>query len=145
VIGDAVEVRGTSIRGELVELQGENARLQSGSLTFRVPLANLRRRVPDSSSTPRATGVGHSPAEDDVPTELNVVGMRVRDALDHLERFLDRAQSAGTHSVRIIHGLGTGALKRAVTEFLTRTSYATAFHDAEPNAGGPGVTIASLV
>jgi DNA mismatch repair protein MutS2 len=46
--------------------------------------------------------------------------------------------------VRIIHGLGTGALKRGITEFLARTTYATDFHDAEPSAGGPGVTIAHI-
>jgi DNA mismatch repair protein MutS2 len=44
--GDSVEVRGTSIRGELVEIQGETARLRSGALTFQVPLANVRRRCP---------------------------------------------------------------------------------------------------
>jgi DNA mismatch repair protein MutS2 len=71
--------------------------------------------------------------------------MRVREALTRLEHFLDRAQIAGLPTVRIIHGLGTGALKRAVLEFLARTSYATSFQDAEPNAGGPGVTIAVLL
>lgn len=71
--------------------------------------------------------------------------MRVREALTRLEHFLDRAQTAGLPAVRIIHGLGTGALKRAVLEFLARTTYATTFHDAEPSAGGPGVTIASLL
>jgi DNA mismatch repair protein MutS2 len=143
VIGDAVEVRGTSIRGELVEIQGAQARLRSGGLTFQAPLAHLRRRLPEAPGKPRAVAFRRFDGE--APTELNVVGMRVRDALDRLEKFLDTAQSAGAGSVRIIHGLGTGALKRAVTEFLARTPYATAFHDAEPNAGGPGVTIASLV
>ena len=83
-------------------------------------------------------------SEEHTPTELNLIGMRVREALDRLEHFLDRAQQGGASSVRIIHGLGTGALKRAVTEFLARTTYATDFHDAEPNAGGPGVTIANM-
>jgi DNA mismatch repair protein MutS2 len=144
VIGDQVEVRGTSIRGELVELQGESARLRSGVLTFQAPVASLRRRAPEPPSTKPPAGARHPQAEDDTPTELNLVGMRVREALDRLERFLDRAQSAGVNSVRILHGLGPGALKRAIAEFLARTTYATTFHDAEPNAGGPGVTIASL-
>jgi DNA mismatch repair protein MutS2 len=142
--GDNVEVLGTSIRGELVEIHGETARLRSGALTFQAPIANVRRRLPDAATqTPRRPR--RSVADDDTPSELHLVGMRVREALTRLEDFLDRAQSAGVPSVRIIHGLGTGALKRAVAEFLARTTYATSFRDAEPNAGGPGVTIASLL
>ncbi len=142
MLGDEVEVRGTSIRGQLVAIHGDSARLQRGSLTFQAPLANLRRRRPEA--TPKSGPKAPRVPEQEAPTELNVVGLRVREALDRLERFLDRAQSAGATSVRIIHGLGTGALKRAVADFLAGSTYATEFHDAEPNAGGPGVTIATL-
>lgn len=144
MLGDSVEVRGTSIRGELIKIQGETARLRSGALTFQAPMGNLRRYQPNVATAKGVAHARHLPANDDVPTELNLVGLRVREALDRLERFLDQAQSADVATVRLIHGLGTGALKRAVTEFLARTAYATSFHDAEPNAGGPGVTVASL-
>jgi DNA mismatch repair protein MutS2 len=142
VVGDMVEVCGTSIRGELIAILGDTARLRKGALTFQAPVGNLRRRLPDvaESKPPRRRS-----REIEVANELNLVGARVQEALDRLERFLDRAQEAGVPSVRIIHGLGTGALKQAVTEFLARTSYATSFQDAEPNAGGPGVTVAALL
>ncbi|MCZ2111055.1 MAG: Smr/MutS family protein [Dehalococcoidia bacterium] len=145
-IGDDVAVRGTSIRGELIAVQGETARLRSGTLTFQTPLASLCRRLPNATvpavapSSQRVLRCVAEPA-----SELHLVGMRVREALARLERFLDQAQSAGLTSVRIVHGLGTGALKRAVAEFLTRTDYATTFQDAEPAAGGPGVTVVMLL
>ena len=47
-------------------------------------------------------------------------------------------------SVRIVHGLGTGALKRAVAEYLAASAYCTRFYDAAPEQGGGGVTIAEL-
>jgi len=144
VLGDDVEVRGTSIRGELVEIKGETARLRSGALTFQAPLANLRRRLPDAPSATAPRPHRSAPTEE-IPSELHLVGMRVHEALTRLERFLDQAQSGGLPSVRVVHGLGTGALKRAVAEFLARTAYATSFQDAEPNAGGPGVTVVSLL
>jgi DNA mismatch repair protein MutS2 len=147
-LGDTVEVHGTSIRGELIEMQGATARLRSGALTFQAPVASLRRCALGTPAAPKAAARKprpHPSGDDDVPSELNVVGMRVRESLAQLEQFLDHAQSAGLSSVRIIHGLGTGALKRAITEFLARTTYARSFQDAEPNAGGPGVTIASLL
>jgi DNA mismatch repair protein MutS2 len=145
LLGDSVEVVGTSIRGEVVEISGDTARLRSGAVTFQAPVANLRRRLPDASTTPKRSGPRRKLSDDDVPSELNLVGMRVREALERLEQFLDKAQEAGVVSVRIIHGVGTGALKRAVGEFLARTTYAASFHDAEPNAGGHGVTVAALL
>src|SRR6185369_16618877 len=108
-VGDEVEVQGTSIRGELVAISGSTARLRRGALTFQAPLATLRRR---RSEPPPKERFRPLRSDDNVPTELNLVGTRVREALDRLERFLDRAQSAGVDSIRIIHGLGTGALKR---------------------------------
>ena len=147
-IGDEVEVKGTTIEGELIAVNGDTARVQRGALTFEVPLANLRRRPAAAAPRSRplhAAGGAAMPAADEAPSELNLIGMRVRDAVERLEAFLDHAQTAGVASVRIIHGLGTGALKRAVAEVLARTGYATAFRDADTNAGGAGVTIATLL
>jgi len=84
-------------------------------------------------------------ADDAPPTELHLVGLRTAEALDRLERFLDHAQTVGVASVRIVHGIGSGALKRAVTEYLARSSYCTRFTEAEPNRGGAGVTVAELL
>jgi DNA mismatch repair protein MutS2 len=144
LVGDHVEVVGTNIRGDLIEIHGEMARLRCGALSVQAPVANLRRRLPDVAPPQHSSRPHPRVSADDVPTELNLIGVRVRDALERLELFLDQAQSAGVLSVRIIHGLGTGALKRAVGEFLGRTTYATSFQDAEPSAGGHGVTIATL-
>ena len=163
VVGDQVEVRRTAIHGELVEITGDAARVRRGSVTFRVPTAELRTRSPQSptarDSGPSraavqrhgrdgaATSAGSPRSEDDaaVPTELRLIGFRAREALARLERFLDQAQSAGVSAVRIIHGVGTGALKRAVAEYLAASSYCVRFRDAEPEQGGPGVTVADLL
>jgi DNA mismatch repair protein MutS2 len=61
-----------------------------------------------------------------------------------LERFLDRAQERGIRSVRIVHGLGTGALKRAVTEYLATSPYGARTRAAEASEGGGGVTVVDL-
>jgi len=77
-------------------------------------------------------------------TEINLVGQRARDAIDALGAFLDRAVRAGVPEVRIVHGVGTGTLRRAVREFLETTPYCAGYRDAEPTAGGVGVTVADL-
>jgi DNA mismatch repair protein MutS2 len=139
-VGDEVEVHGTTIRGELVELAGDAARVLRGTISFRVPAAKLRLARSRPAAAPARTMM---PAVE-ASTELRVIGLRARDALGRIERFLDEAQRAGLASVRIIHGLGTGALKRAVAEYLAASAYCTRFYDAAPEQGGGGVTIAEL-
>ena len=145
VLGDQVEVWGSVIRGELVEVKGETARVQGGTVTFQVSLAKLRR-LAATPAAPRPAGHRVDLAADDEGTgdELRVVGLRVREALPRLERFLDGALGRGARSVRIVHGIGTGALKRAIGEYLDASGYCAGFRDAPPEEGGAGVTIADL-
>jgi DNA mismatch repair protein MutS2 len=148
-LGAHVEVRGSTIRGDVAEITGDTARVQRGSVSFRVPLAQLRVVSPPAAPAPRATrtviGRRAPAAEEALPTELHLVGLRTAEALERLERFLDHAQTAGVATVRIVHGIGTGALKRAVAEYLGASSYCTRFSEAEPNRGGAGVTVAELL
>ncbi len=141
VPGDLVEVAGRGIRGELVEIAGERARIQRGGLRFEVPSGQLRL-VGDAPARERVAIEVDRPA--DAPAEINLIGQRVRDATDALAAFLDRAVRAGLSEVRVVHGIGSGALRRAVHEFLESSPYCAGFRESEPAAGGAGVTIAEL-
>ena len=141
VPGETVEVVGRGIRGELVEIAGPRARIQRGGLKFEVPADQLRV-VPAGPARERIAVAVERPAE--IADEINLVGRRAREAIDALAAFLDRAVRAGASEVRVIHGLGSGALRRAVHEFLAESPYCAAYRDAEPSAGGAGVTIAEL-
>ncbi len=158
VIGDTVEIRDSQVRGELVEIAGGSARIRRGTLTFQVP-ADRIRIVSDSATAATARrsarrtqewGVqGSTNAERGEPlalatTEVHLIGMRVREALEKLDGFLDQAQQRGTSSVRIVHGIGTGALKKAVADYLSGSPYCTGFHEAPANQGGAGATIVDL-
>src|SRR6059036_3528312 len=141
VPGDLVEVAGRGIRGELVEIAGERARIQRGGLRFEVPSGQLRL-VGDAPARERVAIEVDRPA--DAPAEINLIGHRARDAVDELAAFLDRAARSGLSEVRVVHGIGSGALRRAVHEFLEGSPYCAAFRESEPAAGGAGVTIAEL-
>jgi DNA mismatch repair protein MutS2 len=82
--------------------------------------------------------------EESAEGEINLVGRRTAEALTALEGFLDRAVRGGLAEVRIVHGYGTGALRRAVHEYLATSPYCASHRDADANAGGGGVTIAEL-
>ena len=106
-------------------------------------LAAPRDRDPTDRGPAIAVRV-ERPEPDTVPGELNLVGQRARDAVDTLASFLDRAARAGRTEIRVVHGVGTGALRKAVQEFLASSPYCVKFHDADPQAGGSGVTVAEL-
>jgi len=140
-IGDHVEVGDTGIRGELLSVEGERAWIQRGSLRFEVPAAPLRRT---QGAAPRTVEVHVEAAPEGTPQEISLLGLRAKDALTQLEEYLDRAARAHYPSVRIIHGIGSGALKRAVADYLAHSPYCAHFRPGESREGGAGVTIAEL-
>jgi DNA mismatch repair protein MutS2 len=142
-VGDVVAVAERGIRGELLAIDGPRAWIQRGAMRFEVPTAQLRtvgRAEPPALHVTVAGG----PAADDSQRELNLIGLRAREAVPRLERFLDRAVQTGEQSVRIIHGIGSGALRRAIQDYLATSPYCADFRSGESNEGGAGVTVATL-
>ena len=76
--------------------------------------------------------------------ELDLRGRRADEAVEALERYLDSAYLAGLPFVRIIHGHGTGRLRRAVRQALRHHPHVRAFEPGKEGEGGEGVTIAHL-
>ena len=140
-IGDQVDLAGTGIHGQLLSVEGDRAWIQRGSLRFEVPAAGLRS-IGQQPIAPVEVRVAAAP--EGTPLEISLIGLRAQEAVAQLEGFLDRAVRAHYPSVRIIHGIGSGALKRAVTEYLSMSSYCAGFRAGEPREGGAGVTVAEL-
>jgi len=78
------------------------------------------------------------------PIELNLIGNTVDEALSRLERFLDEALITETRTLRIIHGFGTGQLRRAVAQFLKPHPLVAHYGPAPDNQGGGGATVVEL-
>jgi DNA mismatch repair protein MutS2 len=150
-IGDHVEVIDQGIRGELVEISGERARIRRGALRFEVPAAALRRIGPAASlrgasreGNARATTVHDAVDLASLGRDLSLLGLRAREALAALDTFMDRAVRSGQTTVRIIHGVGSGALCRAVRDYLADSPYCASFREGAPAEGGGGVTVVEL-
>src|SRR5262249_41919410 len=145
--GDAVTLRGggSAVLLALPDRRGRVA-VRVGSARVLVPaerVAALRRPAPPPP--PRAAlhaadgrGAGGPPG----PGGLR--GLRVDEARDRLAAELDRALSAGSPRLEIVHGVGTGALRRLVREELAASTFVARVVDAAPEQGGDGVTIAEL-
>jgi DNA mismatch repair protein MutS2 len=131
-------VSGASAQG-LVEVQFRLGKT-------RVPLDIL---TPVSSATPLKPPVGvgvtwKAGAGDSLGAEINVIGCTVDEATGRVQRYLEDAVLGNLVQVRIIHGKGTGRLRRGITEFLKTHPLVAGFHLASFEEGGAGATIVDL-
>jgi DNA mismatch repair protein MutS2 len=152
-IGDKVLVLSLDVEGHVVELPDKNnmVLVEMGILTSRFPINDLliidedkiKTKTADQQFRYASTGTGNSKAISFKP-EINLLGMTVDEALAALDKYLDDALLTHTETVRIVHGKGTGALRRAVTEYLKKQSYVKEFRAGEFGEGDAGVTIVKL-
>jgi len=139
-VGDRVELG--DIRGELLVLEPSRAVVGRGGLRIEVAPERLRRaRAERAAERLPAVTVSSETSDRD---ELNVVGMRTGEALRQLEQFLDQAFLTNQREVRIVHGIGSGALKKAIHDYLSTSPYCAGFRQAEPHHGGAGATIVQI-
>ena len=110
------------IRGTIGAIEGDEAEvLARGGLRVRVPLARLRPdAVREPVGEPEPAVRVMSAAPQDMPTEIDVRGRPAQEAREAVRSFVDDAALAGLPLVRVIHGRGTGAVRKAVREELTR-------------------------
>lgn len=142
--GDEIKLLSANQRGTVLEKTGDNDYLvQVGIMKVKVKRSEIER-VKGKSQTmdkPLATVKGSSYH---VKTELDLRGERYEDALSRLEKYIDDALLAGYPKVFIIHGKGTGALRKGVKEFSKNHPRIGAERPGSAGEGGSGVTVLEL-
>jgi DNA mismatch repair protein MutS2 len=84
------------------------------------------------------------PSDEPAGEEINVIGCTVEEATRRVDKFLDQAALAGASQIRIIHGHGTGALRRGLAEFLKAHPLVEAIRSEAEDRGGQAITVANL-
>jgi DNA mismatch repair protein MutS2 len=144
-VGDTVWVASLNQMGQVLKLGHDEAEVQVGSFRAKLPLLGLEKR-PAPAAPLGETPVHVSMAARTPPgVELHLRGMRVEEALPRLDEYLDDAYLAGMPFVRIVHGKGTGTLRKVVQEALAGHPLVASFKSGELNEGGEGVTVVKLV
>ena len=146
-VGDTVWVPALGRTGEVIALDGDEAEIAAGAFRLRLPLDEVQRRPQKKQPAQHAAPAVPTPPRrvaEAPPLELDLRGMRVDDMLPVLDKYLDDAYLAGVPSVRIIHGKGTGALRRAVREQLRNHPLVATFRPGDTTEGGDGVTVVQL-
>jgi len=155
--GARVAVGALGLEGVVMEVHDKHAEIDVRGKRLRASLRDLR--VIGGGSVGRGPGSGPGEGSASRPTvhvnvdlqprtgsltELNVIGNTVDEAIDRLSRFLDESTVTDVRELRIVHGHGTGQLRRAIAAFLKEHPLVARFETAPQNQGGGGATVVEL-
>ncbi|MEH0156108.1 Smr/MutS family protein [Limibacter armeniacum] len=150
-IGDKVKLKDQETFGEIMEINGKEARVMIGELESFIRLNRLvrisskeyRKETRDRYSTTSAGANLHQKQVDFSPN-LDLRGKRAEEVMFLLDDFMDTAIMLGQTSLRIVHGKGTGALREVVRNHLKTFGGIKNVSDEHPDRGGAGVTVITL-
>jgi DNA mismatch repair protein MutS2 len=152
VAGEKIRVRGFSKPVIFRRLDGSSAEIEAGPLRMKVALDEIIGiEAPAHASKSVAAPVDRSgvtvnvqPGTDSVSDEINVIGMTVEQASERVDKFLDDSALAHRPRVRIIHGHGTGALRKGIGEFLASHPLVARHSFEAEEHGGKAITVVEL-
>nr|MCR4855468.1 Smr/MutS family protein [Erysipelotrichaceae bacterium] len=136
-VGDNVRIKDNEQIGVITSLNKDNAVVNVRGLTIRTKISDLTLMPKVKKQETKVTSVRYKR----VPSEINLVGQRVEDGLVLMEEYLDKANAARMTAVKVIHGIGTGQLRKALRQRLGKLSYVKSFKDGDYYDGGSAVTI----
>jgi len=141
--GETVYIK--SLTGEAVVIRVDKskgtAQVQAGVLKLVLPFDDIKKLEAKKVNTQTRAFISK---RSNAKSEIDLRGRMLEDAIHELEEYLDRAMLSGYHEISIIHGKGTGVLRKGIQDFLKTSRYVNTYRDANQNEGGLGCTIAEL-
>ncbi len=143
-VGDRVLVGGLGLEAVVTSVHDGTADLDVRGKRMRAAVRDLRVVGSAAAASSSVTVRVELQPREGTASDLNVVGCTVDEAIARAERFLDESLLTDQRTVRLIHGYGTGQLKRALAGFLQQHPLVVKFGAAPPEQGGGGVTVVEL-
>ena len=150
-VGSIVRIDGEETYGQVVEIKGKKAVVESNSIRMTIPFSRLQGTAKQKIPTQKATvSVSHSIYDDmndkrkSFNPTLDLRGHRAEEAIDMLHRFLDDALLLSEKEVRILHGKGYGILMQIIRQELQASRDVRTFHPEKLELGGEGITVVEL-
>ena len=145
--GDTVMILNLNKKGTVLDTPDKEGQvqIQAGIIKVKIHISQLRlldeqQEVVNSIETSRATGIKTS----NIRPEIDVRGENIEEATGKLDKYIDEAVIAGLHEVSIIHGKGTGALRKGIHDFLKPHAHVASFRLGKYGEGETGVTVVTL-
>jgi DNA mismatch repair protein MutS2 len=133
------------LEGVVTSVQGKTAEVSVNGKRLKAAIADLVVIGRPGAPAPATVRINVTMTSSESATsDLNVIGCTVPEAIERTDKFLDQAVLSELREVRVIHGHGTGQLRRALTAFLAEHPQVVRAAGAPPNQGGGGVTVVEL-
>jgi len=145
-VGSRVTVGGLGLEGVVISIDGNRVEIDVRGKRIHAKVKELRViGGPPSKKTAAKVRVNvELKPREGMLSEINVIGMTVDQAVDRVSRFLDDTLVTDLHEVRIVHGHGTGQLRKGIGAFLKTHPQVEKYYAAPENQGGGGATIVEL-
>lgn len=142
-VGDYVQIKKLDYHGEVLSIKGNRATVFANGMKMNVKKNEL---VPTSKPKPKKVKASSSKSfsTKTIASECNVIGMRVEEALAVIDKYLDSALYLKMYQVRLVHGVGTGALRKAIHEYLKKNKIVESYRLGGEGEGFMGATVVSL-
>ncbi|HHG75174.1 MAG TPA: endonuclease MutS2 [Persephonella sp.] len=142
-IGDRVRIKGKNSVGEVISIRENRANINFNGIKIWVDISDIEK-VNEEKKEKKTRFSFSRKIETTFRPEINLIGKTKDQAVRELEHFIDRAVVEGFSTLRIIHGYGSGVLRKAVRDYLDKLPYRIDYEDAPYNEGGMGVTIVHI-
>jgi DNA mismatch repair protein MutS2 len=149
--GDTVKLKSIGRPARIIRrIDDTHFEVEIGAMKMKIASDDVAEVLVSSSQSPvsaaRARGISVSLKSEDqnVPSEINVIGRTVDEATSEVEKFVDRAFLAGLPRVRVVHGSGMGILRKALRQFLQMHPHVESVTEPPQKEGGGGATVAEL-
>jgi DNA mismatch repair protein MutS2 len=149
-LGAKIRVRGFSKPVVLRRIDGNTAEVEAGPLRMKVAVDQITSVESVPAGTPSVTPprlnvtVSTKPSDNPASDEINVIGSTVEEASERVDKFLDQAALANRQRIRIIHGHGTGALRKGLAQFLSSHPLVARSAPEADDRGGKAITVVEL-
>lgn len=142
-VGDYVSIKKLNYYGEVLSVNKDKLCVFANGMKMNVKSADITHAQKQQSAKKKKTTSGKSLLSS-FSMECNVIGMRVAEAIPIIDKYLDNALLAKVYRVRIIHGMGTGALRKGVHDYLKRHARVESYVMGGQGEGGLGATVVTL-
>jgi DNA mismatch repair protein MutS2 len=149
--GDTVKLKSIGRPARIIRrIDDTHFEVEIGAMKMKIASDDVAEVLVSTSQSPvsaaRARGISVSLKSEDqnVPSEINVIGRTVDEATSEVEKFVDRAFLAGLPRVRVVHGSGMGILRKALRQFLQMHPHVESITEPPQKEGGGGATVAEL-
>ncbi|MCD6178484.1 MAG: Smr/MutS family protein [Bacteroidales bacterium] len=150
-VGDLVVIDGQNTAGSIALIKGKKAKVDFDTMQMFIELTRLEKVSKTQERKLKKANIKSSNIAQDISEKsadfnpnIDVRGMRVDEALIHIQRFIDDAVLLGVYQLHILHGKGTGALRQVIQEYLNANRDVNRYYDEHIERGGHGITVVEL-